>query len=104
MADYFLNNLIGGGSCKEQYGGSCHEQHGGAETDEPVTLNSLWPGWGFIILLSLIILAFVLIILVFRKTNSMEEDIKKMTGDVKVSKGMVDKLKDFFTAPPPPRS
>ena len=102
MADYFLNNLIGGGSCKEQYGGSSHEQHGGAS--EPVTLDSLWPGWGFIILLSLIIVAFILIILIFRKTNTMEEAIQKMTGDVKVSKGMVDKLKDFFTAPPPPRS
>jgi hypothetical protein len=85
----YLNNLVGR---------QMRAQRGGADPADPDSaMEKYWPGWGFIINFSLVVLAFVLIGLLFSKAGKIEETLGKIGGDVKSSTGILSTLKDALS-------
>lgn len=100
MADFYSNKLS-----------QLRQQRGGAdEPAVPVTtadtwLQGAWAGWGWAIIgIICVILLLILITVTSFQLSTVKSTFIKFSKDVKPSMDLTSRMKDFFTAPPPPRA
>lgn len=100
MADFYSNKLS-----------QLRQQRGGAdEPAVPVTtadtwLQGAWAGWGWAIIgIIFAILLLILITVTSFQLSTVKSKFIEFSGKMKPSMDLTNRMKDFFTAPPPPRA